>query len=398
MTVTKPNRAARIPELDGYRAILIFLVSWYHLWQQSWWTPSIGPVSLDFLMRAGYTHVDGMVLLSAFLLFLPWARAWRDHQPLPDATDFYRRRIARVYPSYVFLLFAVLFGIALPWRLYNDVGFLFKDVAMHLTFTFNWFPDTLLATNLGVASWTLALLMQAYLLFPFVSKAAVHHPVLTIAALTAGGWGARLWCVLTQNDYNLYVNQLPAFLDVFAFGMALAFLWVYLEARPVKRPVLRQVLGTLGVAAALVLLEYLLRRQAYSGSNTNIQRWQMIRRFPFAVSYGLLLFSLPFSVKPIRFLFGNKVMQYLGSISMNYYLIHQTIFVHLKRMGFPPSVSDLPNQAGEMPWQMQYTWLSFGLSLLLAVLVTELVEKPATKWLKKHFARVDERERKRIAS
>ena len=31
-----------IPELDGLRVLMIFLVSWYHIWQQSWLTPVIG--------------------------------------------------------------------------------------------------------------------------------------------------------------------------------------------------------------------------------------------------------------------------------------------------------------------------------------------------------------------
>ena len=34
-----PASKDRIPVLDGYRVILVFLVSWYHIWQQSWLTP-----------------------------------------------------------------------------------------------------------------------------------------------------------------------------------------------------------------------------------------------------------------------------------------------------------------------------------------------------------------------
>ena len=42
----------RIPELDGFRVLMVFLVSWYHFWQQSWLTPYIGSYSLDYLIRA----------------------------------------------------------------------------------------------------------------------------------------------------------------------------------------------------------------------------------------------------------------------------------------------------------------------------------------------------------
>ncbi len=57
----KPYRpsAHRIPELNGLRVLLVFIVSWYHIWQQSWLTPYIGTYSLDYLVRSGYVPVDG---------------------------------------------------------------------------------------------------------------------------------------------------------------------------------------------------------------------------------------------------------------------------------------------------------------------------------------------------
>ena len=76
---------------------------------------------------------------------------------------------------------------------------------------------------------------------------------------------------------------------------------------------------------------------------------------------------------------------------MNYYLIHQTVIVHLKRLHFPPSVSDMPNMAGEQPWQDQYTLVSFGLSLLLAILVTYMIEKPAARLMDRLRAKRQEK-------
>ena len=90
-------------------------------------------------------------------------------------------------------------------------------------------------------------------------------------------------------------------------------------------------------------------------------------------------------------LLGNPVTKVLGGVSMNYYLIHQTVIVHLKRLNFPPSVSDTPNMAGEQPWQSQYTWISFGLSLLLAVLVTYAIEKPAARLMDRLRAKRQEK-------
>ena len=106
----------RITELDGLRVLMIFIVSWYHIWQQSWLEPVISvPAagirwSLDWLVRSGYVWVDGTVLLSAFLLYLPLARkGWSD---LADLGDFYFRKAKRLLPGFWFIL--LVFFTLLP--------------------------------------------------------------------------------------------------------------------------------------------------------------------------------------------------------------------------------------------------------------------------------------------
>lgn len=377
----------RIPELDGFRALLVFIVSWYHIWQQSWWTPRIGSTSLDFLVRSGYMPVDGTILLSGFLLFLPYARHMLEGAPYPDWRGFYRRRAARILPSYYFFLAAVFFLIALPWGLYVTPQFLVKDVFTHLTFTFTFSADTYMSTPLGAACWTLAIEAQAYLLFPLIARAAVKRPAVTFPALILGAWGFRGYCVWALKDFAMVVNQLPSFLDVYALGMLGALLYVKLSAwKPAgHRAALRQAAATLTLALCLAGVVALIRAQAMSSGYAALQRGQMVRRFPYAALLLGILLALPLCVRPIRFLMGNRVMRFLAGISMNYYLIHQVVAVHLKRLGIPPSASATPNQAGEMPWQMQYTYLAFGLSLVLATAVTYWVERPAGRWLARRW-------------
>ena len=177
------EKRTRIPELDGLRALMIFVVSWYHIWQQSWLQPFIGKTSLDFLVRSGYVWVDGTVLLSAFLLFLPYADSMLNGAPVPDTRAFYYRRARRILPSYYFILLLVLFGVALPWGLYSSAPFMVKDLVTHLTFTFTHFYDTYMTTQLGAASWTLAIEVQAYVLFPLAANGIMKNPVLTLSLL-----------------------------------------------------------------------------------------------------------------------------------------------------------------------------------------------------------------------
>lgn len=127
----RPN-CYKISELNGLRVLLVFIVSWYHFWQQSWLTPSIGSYSLDYLLRAGYMPVDGTILLSGFLLFLPMPVpcCW---EAVPNTKQFYQRRIMRIVPSYYFVTLALLFAVALPWHLYYNSSDMVRDVVMHLT-------------------------------------------------------------------------------------------------------------------------------------------------------------------------------------------------------------------------------------------------------------------------
>ena len=164
----KPYRpsARQIPELNGLRVLLVFIVSWYHIWQQSWLTPYIGRTSLDFLVRAGYVPVDGTILLSGFLLFLPHARAMLLGESVPDVRGFYQKRVMRIVPSYYFVTLVMLFAVAIPYGLYWRESDMWRDVIMHLTFTQTFNYSTYIGTPIGVASWTIAIEMQAYLLFP----------------------------------------------------------------------------------------------------------------------------------------------------------------------------------------------------------------------------------------
>ena len=381
------GKVSRIPELDGLRALMIFIVSWYHIWQQSWLTPRIDTVSLDFLVRSGYVWVDGTVLLSAYLLFMPYARAMRDGTPPPDTRDFYYRRARRILPGYYFILMLVLFAVALPWGLYRgNAPFMVKDIATHLTFVFPFFYDTYHATQLGAACWTLAIEVQAYALFPLVARGVMKKPAVTLGILLALGFGFRAWCLWALEDFSMVVNQLMNFLDVYVIGILLAMAWERSEgtlraaARDkawTPRKILTQAGATLVFAGAVWGLTAMLHFQAGSESYPQIQSRQMIYRPVFALCFGAMLFSAPMCVLPLRWLLGNPVMRFLSGISMNYYLIHQTVIVHMKRIGFPPARSEMPNQVREQPWQNQYTFWAFVISFVLAAAITWGIEKPA---------------------
>ena len=398
-----------IPELDGLRVLMIFTVSWYHIWQQSWLTPVIGGYSLDYLLRSGYVWVDGTVLMSAFLLYRPYAQIRLRGAPLPDPAAFYRRRARRILPGYYTILALTFFGVCLPWHLYASPQYLVKDTVTHLTFLFPFFRDTYVMTPLGAACWTLAIEVQAYALFPWMARASLKHPGRIFGAMLAVCFGFRAWCLWSLDEFNMVVNQLANFLDLYVLGCGLALAYETLQARAEEKGELFR--GSRWAATGLFLLAFwgllrMLRIQArstvWSAGNgiagwisrvlamaepdSNypvIQRNQMLYRPVYGLLFGALMLSAPFAIRPLRKLLGNRGTHFLAGLSMNYYLAHQTVIVHMRRIGFPYSEFEYPNQAGDRPWQLRYTALAFGLSFLAALAVTYLAEKPIQRWIDK---------------
>lgn len=277
----RPN-CYKIPELNGLRVLLVFIVSWYHFWQQSWLTPSIGSYSLDYLLRAGYMPVDGTILLSGFLLFLPYARAMLLGEAVPNTKQFYQRRIMRIVPSYYFVTLALLFAVALPWHLYYNSSDMVRDVVMHLTFTQTFNPATYIATPIGVASWTIAIEMQAYLIFPLLARWAMKNPLGTLMTMAAGTFAFRGWCVWRLDEYNMVVNQLANFLDIYALGMGAALLYVWLVQCYLAAEK-RKAMAWQGIATLLCMLSTwgmlrIFRVQAGESGQAALQAGQMMRR------------------------------------------------------------------------------------------------------------------------
>lgn len=383
--------------LDGVRAIAIFIVAWFHIWQQSWMWPvlTIGSFSLnlDALVRAGYMFVDVMLLISGFLLFLPYARQRVLGERVPDIPTFYARRASRILPSYwlslllVFIISAVVVqaGFSLPqgWFSYGghfDWGAFWKDLLSHLTFTQVFSYDTYVATRFNVVLWTLAVEVQFYLIFPFIAKLFVKWPGWTYLAMVAAGLAFRYGVVLPAEDTNLLVNQLPAFLDVYANGMLFAIIYVRL-AKQLKHTSVTRILFTILAILLLFPIWQLVRSQAASPGHAAIRLAQASNRFYLSILCICFVVVAANAGKGLRFLLSNRFMRLCSAISFQFYIYHQFLAVILRTIGFPPSEFASPNEAGDLIWQWQYTLLAFGLPFALSVLLTYGFEQPMNRWL-----------------
>lgn len=375
-----------IKVLDGIRAAAILIIAWYHFWQQSWLEPEIGGLSLDWLVRNGSILVDMMILLSGFCLFLPYAREMVYGEKTGSAADFYIRRVARIAPSYYVSLLLVFFLFALPLGEYGgNLAFMREDLLSHLTFTHNLLGDVVHGSHLNGVLWTVGVEVQLYLVFPLLAGCFRRWPVFTYLGMQAVGFGSS-YLISTHFDtidQGLYVNHTLTFVAVYANGMLGAWLYMLYTKKRQKKTLAEGIVATVAAVGSMIWFYKLCSQRMVSDSET---KWQVDNRFLLSLVFLLFIFGAMLSVKWFQKIWDNRVMTFLAGISFNFYICHQYIAVKLKEFRIPDWEGDeLPNMTGDAAWQWQYMVLCVLLSLVVAVALTYLVERPAAKWIKKRY-------------
>ena len=379
---SRPADPARgyLAAADVLRVICIFHVAWYHFWQQSWLDPgfTVGStyVNLQQMVRNGYLMVDVLLVLSGFLLALPYARARLGLCRRISAKEFYVNRFWRIVPSYVLSLLLCLFLWAIPTGQYESGAAVAEDLLAHFTFTHNLIPEIFFRTPLLGVLWTVGVEVQFYLLFPLIVGFYEERPGLTCLALGGVAWCFRAW-LYRQEGTAFWVNQLPCMLDLFACGMGAAALYGALSRKDL-RPGTRRLLA-LGALLALLLIYQMLYRQTL-GEPDQVRRGQLVLRLPLGLAAGAFLLCGCLAPQGLGKVLGNPLTRFFAAISYNYYIWHQFLALRLKDWHLPPYAAENPNMAGEQPWQLEYTLLCFLAAGIAGVLLTYLWERPVNRW------------------
>lgn len=167
-------------------------------------------------------------------------------------------------------------------------------------------------------------------------------------------------------------------MEVYANGMLAAHVYGLLCRRK-KQSSWEAALSTLLAFASLFVLWKLTEEQGRLSGYETIRLGQMERRFLFSAFGGAFLVFGSRSIRLLRILCSNRVVRFFSGISLNFYIWHQVLAVKLKLWRIPAYVSESPNQAGEQPWQTQYTLLCFLAALAAGILITYLVERPCAR-------------------
>ena len=369
--------------LDGFRALGVLIVLWFHFWQQTWLMPAYQTPFLRWLgiyqiypnsfRRCGYLCVDLMLLLSAFVLYLPYARSSFFGTQIESKKQFYRKRFARIVPSYLLVVLVTFFFSLFNGDYHGNTGFILKDLITHLTFTETLFKDTYLFANITAVVWTVCIEVAFYIVFPWLAAAFRKKPLLVYAGMMLTGLAFTYGIALHVSEPRVMVNRFPTFLPVFANGMMAAHLYAWYAAKARKKTIPSLVGTVLAVASCYVVVK-LFQMCSATGTAEAQQIWQMRYRVVLSFAFTVMILGFSISAKPVRKLFDNRVLASIAAISYNIYLWHQWLMVRLRISFGASSGADIAMAGESTQWALTITALV--IAFILAALITYGFERP----------------------
>lgn len=251
--------AARFPLVDSMRAIAAMSILAYH---GAFVTGALDGTGAERWYAQLNVGVPLFFAISGFLLYRPWVAARLAGASTPDVRVYALRRALRIVPAY----WVALIAIALAAD--RDDVFSWPGALVHYGFLQAYDPERFTG-GIGQA-WTLTVEVAFYALLPLLALAARRLPggtrervvrselaFLSALALVAVAW--RLVVVLSVDPeggaYFPLLVALPAQLDVFAAGMALAVVSAAAldeRARPPRSASLAWLLAAAAYAAVVL--------------------------------------------------------------------------------------------------------------------------------------------------
>jgi peptidoglycan/LPS O-acetylase OafA/YrhL len=323
-----------IPCLDGWRAVAILCLYAGHFFPVAGINLGAVGVHLFFVLSG---------LLMARILFV---------RPMPIPV-FYKRRVARVFPSLYFFIVAIVglyaaLGMPASWR----------EIAAAESFTINYFPGEPNGAVMPFGHvWSLCVEEHSYVLLSLV---ALGHRAGKLQARSTVGLLALLWAACGVAYWSSYPQEHLAFdrwlhSEVSAFGIfAAAWLLLWLDGARLRqaRPWMFVLLALVGFAA----------------------HWWSVA-LPLTAVFGTGAFALAVNIidkapRAVQWLLSLAPLRQLGLWSFSLYLWQQPFYLMVWRRGLP-------------------AWEGVLLALGTGIAAYYLLELPARAWLNRRWGAPD---------
>jgi peptidoglycan/LPS O-acetylase OafA/YrhL len=354
------ERKPQLPALTGLRALLALGILLFHF------TPPHLAI-LAPLYDYAYVYVGVFFLLSGYVLAYNYA----DRTAPLIKRDFWRARFARLYPVYLLALAISFSMLQAEWHVRSHRDF-FTGLILTPLLLQGWFPT--LATFWNTVAWTLSAEVLLYVTFPWLIRLPWPKSPGRLIALLAAIWAVSLvphslYLLLNPDHlaaapnrytFGFWLRALkytpPAYAAIFLAGVALGKLQNSL--------VLTQLQRTLVAAASLFAIALFLILLA--------------PRVPYVLLHGSLMIplfaALAIGLSGKNFVasaFSWRPLTLLGEASYCLFLLHFNLLNLLRN----DRVADRLHLSACDPW------LSYAITILLALAAYYLVEEPARKAL-----------------
>ena len=376
----------RSAQVDSVRAIAALSILFFHALsfgnaQSSSW---LGP--LTFPLESGVTV---FLVISGFLLFRPFVRAHIQGELAPAVWPYSVRRFMRIVPAYWVAL--IVASLVLSWNYVFELD----GIAKYFSLGQVYFSLPLETAAIAPA-WTLGLELSFYIFLPiwawFVRK--LHNgsgrPALVfhwraLAALAAFGLAYKALLVgfgtfqgINPAGYAA-LAALPAYIDDFAIGMALALIVVGDQTKTAERPRIAVAVSQrpwIAWGAALVaygLAMFLVRPTGGGLFSHGEYAWRVLLYG--TIGAGLVAPAALGMTKGsfIDKFLNTKALVSAGLISYGIYLWHWGV------------VSWLQQHFPDVSFNHYFIWATvpLAITLVLATLSYVLVERPSIKFARR---------------
>ena len=327
----------RILQIQGLRALAALLVTIFHA----------------RLVPGGFIGVDIFYVISGYLITGLILREIEQTGSL-DLNAFYQRRIKRLLPTSVFVLFitAIVGMFVLPAITRDALGRdLFAAAAYISNYLFAWWQNDYQNLNATpspfIHYWSLAVEEQFYVVWPILLLLLARYGRRAIF------WGISITTVLSLlwSVYQTQTSPIWAFysLPTRAWELGVGALLLFVPEK-VWRNRFIPWLGVIGIAIATFNFD---ENTAFPGVNA------VLPVFATAVLIGSI------SIWPRAFndLSNNRISQWLGAISYPLYLWHWPALV-------------LPSSALGRPLRIRERLFCILLTVVLAHLTSKFIEQP----------------------
>lgn len=327
----------RITQIQGLRALAAILVTVFHA----------------RLLPGGFIGVDIFYVISGYLITGLILREIEKTGTL-DLRSFYQRRIKRLLPTSVFVLFvtAIFAWILFPPITRDALGRdLFAAATYISNYLFAWWQNDYQNLNATpspfIHYWSLAVEEQFYLIWPiFILFLARYGKKVILGGIAITTLGSLLFSIyLTQVAPIWAFYSLPTRAWELGFGALLLFI-----PETKKKMRILPWLGFFGITFASLNFN---ENTAFPGKNALIP----------VIATVVLIASIKYWPPLFNDLSNSRVSQWLGGISYPLYLWHWPALV-------------LPSSALGRPLRFYERFLCILLTIILAHFTSKYVEEP----------------------